>query len=340
MSHVQHLEVQADQEGMRVDRWFRSLFPQLRQGEIEKMLRKGQIRIDGARGKANMRLVMGQMVRVPPLPSDTDRATSKYAVENIIKGKASVLADLKKQIIDGVIYKDKDILAINKPSGLAVQGGSKTLYHVDGLLDELIFEADERPRLVHRLDRDTSGVLLLGRTRKAAFALTKAFAGRQTRKLYWALTHGVPRPEQGDIKLSLVKRPAPNGQERVRPVAYGESGAMKAVTRFCVTQRAGQNFAWVCFMPLTGRTHQIRAHALAIGHPLVGDPKYYDEKFETGGGLAKKLHLHAYSIELPHPSGGLFRVEASLNGHMQQSWMLLGFDEKDAEDPFPESDWD
>jgi len=332
MTGVQHLEVQSDQDGMRVDRWFRSLFPGLRQGDIEKMLRKGQIRVDGARAKSNTRLAVGQMVRVPPLSSPTNREGRKKTA-----GRAPTA--LRQQIREAVIHMDEDILVLNKPSGLAVQGGSKTPHHIDGLLDDLVFDAAERPRLVHRLDRDTSGVLLLGRSRKAASFLTKMFAERRTRKLYWALTHGVPRPEQGDINLPLVKRAAADGQERVRPVRDGESGGLKAVTRFAVLQRAGQDFAWVAFMPLTGRTHQIRAHALAIGHPLVGDPKYADDEIEAGRGLAAKLHLHAHSLELPHPRGGLFRAEAPLSGHMKQSWDFLAFEERDGEDPFPENDW-
>ncbi|MGC6471680.1 MAG: RluA family pseudouridine synthase [Parvibaculales bacterium] len=334
MTGVQHLEVQPDQDGMRVDRWFRSLFPGLRQGDIEKMLRKGQIRIDGARAKSNARLASGQMVRVPPMPIKSERDSHDTGA-----GKVGPPAALRRQIRDAVIHKDEDILVLNKPSGLAVQGGSKTRHHVDGLLDELVFEASERPRLVHRLDRDTSGVLILGRSRNAASFLTKMFAERRTRKIYWALTHGVPRPEQGDINLPLVKRAAADGQERVRPSRDGEKGGLKAVTRFAVMQRAGQDFAWVSFMPLTGRTHQIRAHALAIGHPLVGDPKYTDETIETGRGLAAKLHLHAHSLEVPHPRGGVFRTEAPLSGHMEQSWDFLGFEARDGEDPFPENDW-
>ncbi|MGC6511271.1 MAG: RluA family pseudouridine synthase [Parvibaculales bacterium] len=334
MAGVQHLEVQPDQDGMRVDRWFRSLFPSLRQGDIEKMLRKGQIRIDGARAKSSARLVAGQTVRVPPMPTKAEQDARRAGA-----GKPRASAALRQQIRDAVIYKDDDILVLNKPSGLAVQGGSKTHQHVDGLLDELVFDGSERPRLVHRLDRDTSGVLILGRSRKAASFLTKVFAERRTRKLYWALTHGVPRPEQGDIKLPLIKRAAADGQERVRPVRDGEKGGLKAVTRFAVLQRAGQDFAWVSFMPLTGRTHQIRAHALAIGHPLVGDPKYADDEVETGRGLAVKLHLHARSLELPHPRGGIFQIEAPLGGHMKQSWDFLAFEERDGADPFPENDW-
>lgn len=329
MSGVQLLQVQSDQDGMRLDRWFKSLFPQLGHGQLEKLLRKGQIRVDGGRVKANSRLATGQTVRVPPLPDRKPRDDRRNSLQGVPD-------ELKQQIRDSVIYQDDDVLVLNKPSGLAVQGGSKTSFHVDGLLDLLTFGADERPRLVHRLDRDTSGALVIGRNRRAAHFLTKAFAARDARKIYWGLTQGVPRPEQGDINLKLIKRAAADGAERVRPAEKGEQGGLKAVTRFSVISRAGQDFAWVAFMPLTGRTHQIRAHALAIGHPLVGDGKYYDPELVTGGELARKLHLHAYSIDLPHPAGGRFSATAALSGHMAESWSFLGFEPESFEDPFPE----
>ena len=215
-----------------------------------------------------------------------------------------------------------------------MQGGSKTDWHVDALLD-VLSDKGERPRLVHRLDRDTSGVMLLAKHRKAASSLTKAFAERETRKTYWALVHGVPRPEQGDIKLKLVKRAAGDGNERVRPAEDTDKEAMKAITRFNVVARAGQIFSWVAFMPITGRTHQIRAHALAIGHPLVGDNKYSLPEIEAGGELPNKLHLHARMIDMPHPSGGRLTVAADLQAHMAESWNLLGFEPDDYEDAFP-----
>ncbi len=330
MSGVQILEIQSDQEGMRLDRWLRSLYPQLRQGEIEKLLRKGQIRVDGARAKSNTRLNRGQQVRIPPLNTMSDNRKPRR--------QPAAPAELVAQVHDAIIYQDNDILVLNKPAGLAVQGGSKTQFHLDGMLDELQFEADERPRLVHRLDRDTSGVMVLGRNRKATAFLTRNFADRQTRKVYWALTHGVPRPEQGDINVPLIKRAAGDGQERVRVAGDGEGGAMKAMTRFAVLQRAGQEFAWVAFRPMTGRTHQIRAHALAIGHPLVGDGKYFNAEIETGGALAAKLHLHSAALTIPHPKGDLFHIEAPLTGHMLESWQFLGFEPSEAYDPFPEDE--
>lgn len=324
MSGVQHLQVQPDQAGMRLDRWFRSLFPHVSHIRLEKLLRKGQIRVDGGRVKASVRLAAGQTVRIPPLET----------ASSVKKQDRPVPPHLRDMISQSVVYEDGDVIALNKPSGLAVQGGSKTDWHVDGLLDVLA-EKGERPKLVHRLDRDTSGVLLLARHRKAASALARAFAERESRKTYWALVHGVPRPEQGDIRLKLVKRAAADGNERVRPAGEGDKEAMKAVTRFSVMARAGQVFSWVAFMPVTGRTHQIRAHALAIGHPLVGDSKYFLPEIEAGGDLPDGLHLHARMIDMPHPSGGRLKITADLRDHMAESWRLLGFDPDETEDPFP-----
>lgn len=339
MAGVQHIKIQQDQDGMRLDRWLKALFPQLGQGQIEKFLRKGHCRVDGVRAKSNTRVACGQTIRIPPLP---DKNTNDDDQETRAIPKAfSAPRALQDEIRASVIHKDDHVLVINKPSGLAVQGGSKTKYHLDGMLDLLKFDAPERPRLVHRLDRDTSGVMVLARTRKASSHLTRSFANREARKIYWALTHGVPRPGQGDIKLNLIKRAAADGNERVRPAQNGEQGALKAITRFSVLHRAGQQFAWVAFMPLTGRTHQIRAHALAIGHPIVGDGKYYDPEIESGGQLPHKLHLHSAALAIPHPAGGTLRAEAPLMGHMAETWKFLGFEETDGTDadggdPFPE----
>ncbi|MDD9841702.1 MAG: RluA family pseudouridine synthase [Alphaproteobacteria bacterium] len=331
MSRVQHIEVKADQAGIRLDRWFKTHFPHIQHGRLEQLLRKGQIRVDGCRAKANIRLTSGQTIRVPPL-ADSPPA----------KRKKTLYAppQLRQEILNNILYKDAHILALNKPAGLAVQGGSKTPMHLDGLLDLLTFDADERPRLVHRLDRDTSGVMVLARTRQAAVFLTKAFAARKIRKIYWGLTLGVPRPAQGDIDLKLIKQRTENGQ-RMRPANAGEEGGLRAITRFYVMARAGKQFAWTAFMPLTGRTHQIRAHALAIGHPLIGDEKYVLPNSAPYGELPKKLHLHAYALVLPHPAdtGKSLSLQAPLTGHMAHSWELLGFDIDDIEtDPFPPDD--
>lgn len=330
MSGVHHRQVKSQDDGLRLDRWFRQYFPGLTQGRLEKLLRRGLVRVDGKRAKANERVVIGQSIRIPPeVPTDHKSPMAK---------QVDVPASLIEELEAAIIHRDKHILVINKPSGLAVQGGSKTTVHVDAALPALQFEAEEAPRLVHRLDRDTSGVLLLARNRKAAQFLTRHFATREVEKIYWALAHGVPRPPRGRISVPLAKRAAADGGERVRPVDKSDPDAMNAQTDFAEIARVGQRFSWLAFRPRTGRTHQIRAHAAAIGHPLVGDPKYRDveQEEETGGILPKKLHLHARSIILPHPAGGRFSCEAPLTGHMAETWDMLSLDIADGHNPFDE----
>ena len=330
MAGVRNITIKPEDDGLRLDRWFRKYFPALTQGRLEKLLRRGLVRLDGKRVKAAARIMSGQTMRVPPeVPvQGASRASRPISVPD----------DLVAQLEAAILHRDKDIMVLNKPSGLAVQGGSKTERHIDAALPGLQFDEAEPPRLVHRLDRDTSGVLVLGRNRKAAQFLTRQFAGRDVEKLYWALVYGVPRPAKGHINVPLAKRAAGDGGERVRPVDKKDPDAMKASTDFAEIARVGQRFCWLAFRPLTGRTHQIRAHAAAIGHPLVGDGKYRieDENQEYGGILPKKLHLHARSIMMPHPQGGQFECEAPLTGHMAETWDMLNFDLQDAGDPFDE----
>ncbi|MDC0148201.1 RluA family pseudouridine synthase [Alphaproteobacteria bacterium] len=330
MSSVHHRKVKPEDDGLRLDRWFRKYFPGLTQGRLEKILRRGLVRLDGKRVKASERVLTGQSLRIPPeVPTDHQSPTAK---------QIEVPQSLIEQIEASILHRDKHMLVINKPSGLAVQGGSKTKIHIDAILPALQYEAEEAPRLVHRLDRDTSGVLILARNRKAAQFLTRHFATRDVEKIYWGLAYGVPRPSSGSITVPLAKRPAADGGERVRPVDKSDPDAMSAHTDFSEVSRVGQRFSWLAFRPRTGRTHQIRAHAAAIGHPLVGDTKYRDENqdADTGGILAKKLHLHARSIILPHPAGGRFTCHAPLTGHMAETWDMLSFDAEDGKDPFNE----
>ncbi len=329
MSGVQTIEVTDGEDGLRLDRWFKARFPALGHGRLEKLLRTGQVRVDGGRVKASTRLEPGQMVRVPPLPDDAPKAapTQKAAKQKAVQDGA-FLRDL-------VIYRDDDMIALNKPAGLAVQGGSRTEKHIDAMLDALKYDAPERPRLVHRLDKDTSGVLVLARSRSAAAKLGRALKRKDTRKIYWALTVGVPKPHQGTIKLALAKGGGP-GRERVHAADEMDDEARDAVTHFSVVSQAGQKLAWVAFMPVTGRTHQIRAHAAALHTPIVGDGKYGGADAHPGGEIPRKMHLHARQLTIRHPKGHQVTLTAPLPEHMARTWALLGLDPKDDGDPFAE----
>lgn len=325
MSTVSQINVAEDEDGLRLDRWFKRRYPSLTHGRLEKLLRTGQVRVDGARAKANVRLAAGQVVRIPPLGAELEPAP---------KHEKSISEEDAEMIRACVIYKDKSVLVLNKPAGLAVQGGTKTERHLDGMLDALTFEAKERPRLVHRLDRDTSGVIVLARNARAAAALARAFQQKDARKIYWALVVGVPSPRQGTINLALAKQGGPRA-ERVFAAEKGDEDAKNAVTHYSVVTAVSQKFAWVAFMPMTGRTHQIRAHAAAIGTPIVGDGKYGGVTAHPGGEIPRQLHLHARSLDIAHPdTGKRLYVEADLPPHMEKTWTLLGFDERDAKHAF------
>ena len=348
MSRVQTLTVAADEAGQRLDRWLRRRFPQVAQGRIEKMCRKGELRVDGGRVKASTRLAEGQSVRVPPLPE-------AGAPEGGPARPAISPADAE-MIRAAVIYRDAHIIALNKPPGLAVQGGSGQRRHVDGMAEALRFDADEPPRLVHRLDRDTSGVLLMARSRRAAELLTRAFRDRTTRKIYWAAVAGVPSPRKGTIRFGLVKA-AGHGKggegEKMRAVHPGDvaatAGAKHATTDYAVIDALGTRLAWVALVPVTGRTHQLRAHMAEIGHPIVGDGKYGGSGqtnegdgwgAQIGGGFSRKLHLHARSLSFAHPfTGARVHLTAALPPHMQRTWDDLGWRGADApEDPFEDTE--
>ncbi len=330
MSGVAHVDVSEDDDGLRVDRWFKRHYPELAHSRLEKLLRKGQVRVDGGRVKANVRLEAGQTVRVPPFGGQDGFVPNKKLTRpSFDKKEAAFVQSL-------VLHKDASIIAINKPSGLAVQGGTGTERHLDGMLEGLKFDFPERPRLVHRLDRDTSGVLLLARTAKAASKLARAFKERDTRKVYWALTVGVPRPERGTIRMTLAKQAGRSG-ERMVPVPDRTPGGQASETHFATVARAGQKLAWVSFMPVTGRTHQLRVHAVAaLECPIVGDGKYGGAEAHPGGEISSSLHLHARSMDIAHPNGGRFTVSAPLSDHMAATWRLLALDEQDDGDPFAE----
>ncbi len=315
---VQHLDVAPDEAELRLDRWFKRRFPELAFGHVAKWMRTGQVRVDGKRAKPGDRLRAGQTVRVPPFAA----AAPALPPRPIAEDDAAALRAM-------VLHRDERVIALNKPAGLAVQGGSKVRRHIDAMLDAVRFDAKERPLLVHRLDKDTSGVLLLARDARAAKALAASFKGRETEKIYWALVAGVPRPRQGHIKLPVAKRPGPGGEKMA---VDGKSGK-RAETDYAVIDSAGRKVAWMALRPLTGRTHQLRVHMASLGTPILGDGKYGGEAAFLPG-LSAKLHLHAHSIAIPHPDGGTLRVTAPLGGPMAESWATLGFDTKRPDAPF------
>ena len=326
VTHIAH-----DDDGIRVDRWFKRHYPALTHGRLEKLLRTGQVRLDGKRVKAADRVEAGQTVRLPP---------------QVVHGKLD--APLRRtpsprasgDLQDQILYMDKSVIVLNKPSGLATQGGSGLTQHVDGMLDSLAFEKNSRPKLVHRLDRDTSGVLVVARTSPAASQLSRSLAERDAQKIYWALTKGVPKTRRGTIKAALVKESgfgAHGRDERVTTVEKGaanEKDAKDAITDFVVVDTAGEEFAWLAVKPLTGRTHQIRVHLAAIGTPIVGDFKYGGTDVRGKGAIENRLHLHARSIDISRPDGGRLAVTAPLPPHMLKTWQLLGFNPDASTNPF------
>jgi 23S rRNA pseudouridine955/2504/2580 synthase len=324
MSGVQILAVDPEDSELRLDRWFKRHYPGLGHGRLEKLLRTGQIRIDGKRARAGDRLTTGQNIRVPPLEEWAGALPTHIPIS---KPRDSDLAALRA----AVIYRDDDVIVLNKPAGLAVQGGTGTVHHLDGLLDALRFEAAERPRLVHRLDKDTSGVLLLARSAPAAAALALAFRSKAARKVYWAVVVGLPLPRQGKIDMALAKLPG-RGGEKMTPEEDGKS----AVTYYSVIENAGDKASFVALLPVTGRTHQLRAHCLLLGTPILGDGKYGGADSQIAGAPGvRHLHLHARSIALPHPRGGVLQATAPLPPHMLTTWRFFGFPEK-IPDPFAE----
>ena len=308
---------------LRLDRWFRRHYPGLAHGRLERLLRTGQVRVDGKKAKSGDRISPGMAIRVPAMeePPMGERTAPRARPQD------------EALLRDCVIHRDELAIVINKPPGLAVQGGSNTARHVDGMLDGLRFGHAERPRLVHRLDKDTSGVLLIARSGAAAAFFTRAFRDKTTRKVYWAIVAGRPKLLQGKIDLALMKRSGAGGHERVRADEEGKD----AVTYYTVVDSAGDRASWLALLPLTGRTHQLRAHCAAIGTPILGDGKYGGAAAHLPVNAAHRLHLHARSLDIPHPAGGTLSVTAPLPPHMKRMWDFLGF-AADAPDPFAELD--
>lgn len=328
MTGVETKAVTADEADLRLDRWFKRHYPQLSHIHLEKLLRTGQVRVDGKRVKASHRLEEGQSVRVPPLGDAAPEAVRPRALPAAPSEREAEALRAR------VLHRDDEVLILDKPHGLAVQGGTGTSKHLDAMLDALRFGSEERPRLVHRLDKDTSGVLVLARSAFAAGKLGEVFRSRDTKKIYWAAVAGVPKVYQGRIDLPLAKQAGQRGER----VAGDEEDGQKAVTLYSVVENAGKSAAFVALWPRTGRTHQLRVHMTAIGTPILGDGKYGGtDAFLTGAEVGKGLHLHARRIIIPHPrSGRPIDVTAPLPPHMLTTWSYFGFDPNHREDPFAE----
>lgn len=344
-SPVQTLIVTKDEDGLRLDRWFKRRLPTLSLSHLNKIVRTGQVRVDGARATTSARLAAGQKIRIPPVNVALPPA------------KAPVSEADRRAIRDMILYEDHDLMVLNKPHGLAVQGGSGTTHYIDGMLASLADEKGERPVLVHRLDRDTAGVLLVAKSRRIAAKLGEVFRSRQAQKIYWALVEGVPKPAQGRVSLFLAKgdgmgdargpksRGARTDREKMQIVKHGDADAQHSVTYYAIVDKSASRLAWLSMKPITGRTHQLRAHAEAIGHPIIGDPKYsgdarpprhHDPARQIPDTVERKLHLLARRLVLPHPRGGTLDVTAPLPPHMQKSFDLFGFDVK-GKDPIEDA---
>ncbi len=331
-------DIGEDDAGMRLDRWLHRRFPALPQTHLMKIVRKGEVRVSGKRAEVSTRLEIGQTVRVPPLKL---AARAGPQVKRAAPGDAEAIRAM-------ILFEDRDVIVLDKPYGLAVQGGSGTKRHIDGMLEALADEKGERPVLVHRLDRDTSGVLLIAKSRKMAAELGATFRSRGAKKIYWALVEGVPKPAQGRISMFLVKgegmgderggRKAERANiERMRVAKHGDPDAQHSLTLYAVVDKVTPRLAWLSMRPITGRTHQLRAHCEAIGHPIVGDPKYnrkpendparHDPLRAVPPGIEPKLHLLARRLILAHPRGGMIDVTAPLPEHMKKSFAMFGFEE-------------
>ena len=343
MSGVKTLTVSEDEGEQRLDRWFKRRFPHVTQGAVEKMCRTGQVRVDGARAKASDRVVPGQAIRVPPLP---DPNAERPRIEGISPADA-------KMIQDCVLWMDEHMIVINKPAGLPSQGGSgQGERHVDGLAEALKFGYKERPKLVHRLDKDTSGLLMLARTDRVARGLSEALRHRNTRKIYWAVVAGVPNPKKGSIKYGLMKAPGHGkrgeGEKMlcVHPAKMADyPDAKRAHTDYFTLWFLGTRLSWMALEPVTGRTHQLRAHMAEIGHPIIGDGKYGGSDADNqgdgwgaavGGDISRKLHLHARMLVVEHPvTKTEMTFTAPLPEHMARTWKALDWKEGDVPaDPF------
>ena len=317
---IRTFTVAPDDDGIRLDRWFKRHLPDASFNIVSRWARTGQLRIDGKRATPGDRIEMGQQIRVPP--AETLAKAVEARPPRPKRERPSLSEDETAFAQSLVIHKDAAALVLNKPPGLATQGGTKTDEHVDRLLDALWYDEDGRPKLVHRLDKDTSGALLVGRTARAAGHFAKAFSSRSARKVYWAIIIGHPNIEDGMVELPIAKQPGTGGEK----MHVDEKEGSPARTRYRVIDRAGNNACWVELQPFTGRTHQLRVHMAAIGHPIVGDGKYGGRDAFLTGTISRKMHLHARRLRIDHPGGHQIDVRAELPPHMKDSFADLGFE--------------
>ncbi|MDX3908346.1 MAG: RluA family pseudouridine synthase [Sphingobium sp.] len=315
---VRQFRVAADDDGIRLDRWFQRHLPDVGFNIVSRWARTGQLRVDGARAAPGDRLAEGQAIRVPPAEAKAPRPDKPARAKREITLSEDEIAFAQEM----VIHRDEQAIVLNKPPGLATQGGTKTDAHVDGLLDALMYDSDQRPKLVHRLDKDTSGALLIARSARSAGYFAKAFSSRTARKVYWALVIGVPDVRDGMIDLPLAKQPGTGGEK----MHVDEKEGLPARTRYRIIERAGNRAAWVELQPFSGRTHQLRVHMAAIGHPIVGDGKYGGKDAFLSGTISRKMHLHARRIRIDHPDGGKVDVKADLPPHFLESLNDMAFD--------------
>jgi 23S rRNA pseudouridine955/2504/2580 synthase len=315
VSDFRSFKVDEDDDGIRLDRWFKRHMPDVSFNIVSRWSRTGQLKLNGKKATPGDRVGAGQTIQVPPADNSPSRSARPE------RKREPLTPDEVQMVRDMVIHRDPAAFVLNKPPGLATQGGTKTTQHLDRLLDGLADDDEGRPKLVHRLDKDTSGALLVARTARAAGHFAKAFSGRTAKKVYWALVVGVPDSDEGTIDAPLAKQPGTGGEK----MHISEEHGLPAKTRFRTIDRAGNRTAWVELQPLTGRTHQLRAHMAAIGHPIVGDAKYGGAEAFLTGGISRKLHLHARRIRIDAPGGGKIDVTADLPPHFAESLNTIGF---------------
>lgn len=303
-------KISAEENGLRLDRCLRLWIPHLPQSVIEKAARKGLLKIEGDKAKPPQRVEEGQILSFPSFFLNLEELEVEKKPKPLTSGDRKWLKNL-------ILFENKEILVLNKPAGIAVQGGTNQKKS----LDEMLLHYDETytPRLVHRLDKETSGVWVVAKTLPMARWLTQAFKERTVQKMYWALVLGIPQKRKGEVSLSLVKKPDPIGEK----VRVDSQTGLKALTSYRVIKTLSDRVAWLELIPHTGRTHQLRVHcAEGLKTPILGDGKYGGREASLLG--HKTLHLHARRLTIPLPHGGELTFEAPLSEDMRKSFEALG----------------